>query len=244
MKEWEYRTAADQDLPPGEKLRSLKREAGLASFLAQSCWRLFVYGYLLTYHRLRIVGREHLPPAPPFVLVSNHSSHLDALSLASCLPWRLRQRAFPIAAGDHFFETPISAFFSALMFNALPMWRHRCGRHALDELRERLVGEPAIYILFPEGTRSRDGEVARFKSGIGMLVAGSKIPVVPCYLQGAHEALPPHRSLPRPRKLVLRIGPPEAFEETENKSSGWKEISNRLETAVKGLGSQGEGRTT
>ena len=68
------------------------------------------------------------------------------------------------------------------------MWRKRCGTHALDELRERLVGEPAIYILFPEGTRARDGKMGKFKPGLGRIVAASEVPVVPCHLAGAFQA--------------------------------------------------------
>src|SRR6202012_4552083 len=117
---------------------------------------------------------ENLPTEMPFVLVANHSSHLDALVMGSMLPTKFRNAVFPIAAGVFFFETPVMTAFSAWMMNALPMWRKNAGRHAMQQLRERLVGEPCGYILFPEGTRTRTGEIGAFHAGIGILVAGTQ----------------------------------------------------------------------
>ena len=100
--------------------------------------------------------------------------------------------------------------------NTLPIWRKRCGAHALDDLRARLLGDQCIYILFPEGTRTRTGEIARFKPGLGRLVAGTNVPVVPCHLRGAWEALPPGGNRPNPVKITLRIGRPLSFEGAPN----------------------------
>jgi 1-acyl-sn-glycerol-3-phosphate acyltransferase len=235
MDDWKYQPAGDLGLKPEESLRSLKRETGLVGTLTQSAWRAAVRAYLHGYHRLRVEGREHLPARAPFIMVANHSSHLDAITLATALPWRLRQSVFPIAAGDVFFETPAVALFSAMMLNALPMWRKSCGPHAMQQLRDRLIGEPAIYVLFPEGTRCRDGNMGRFKPGLGMLVAEAEVPVVPCYLHGAFAACPPDKKLPRPHPLHLRIGPPVQFTEVKNERAGWQEIASRLEAAVAAL---------
>jgi len=235
MDDWKYQPAADLGLKPNERYRSLKREVGLLGSLAQAGWRFAVRAYLRGYHQLQITGREHLPAQAPFVMVANHASHLDALTLAAALPWKLRQSAFPIAAGDVFFETPVAAFFSAMMLNALPMWRKSCGPHAMQQLRDRLLGEPAIYILFPEGTRSRDGSMGRFKPGLGMLIASSPAPVVPCYLDGAFAACPPDRKIPRRHPIQLRIGASLSFAGTANNRAGWEEVTGRLEAAVKAL---------
>ena len=75
------------------------------------------------FHRLAIEGREFIPAEGSFILASNHCSHLDALILASCLPMRLRASVYPIAAGDTFFKSPVTAAMSAVFINALPMWR-------------------------------------------------------------------------------------------------------------------------
>ena len=91
--------------------------------------------------------------------------------------------------GDTFFQTPIMRAFAAGAMNALPLWRKNAGRHAMEDLRQRLIGEPCGYILFPEGTRSRDGAMKRFKAGVGMLVNGTRVPVIPCHIEGTHRAL-------------------------------------------------------
>ncbi len=235
MDDWKYEPARDQHLPPEERLKSLQRETGLLGFLPQAASRLVIRAYLKIYHRLTVLGRGNIPQNAPFVMIANHSSHLDALTLAAALPWHLRQRAFPIAAGDVFFHTKAVAIFSAMTLNALPMWRKRCGTHALDELRARLVGEPAIFILFPEGTRTRDGKLGRFKPGLGRIVAATNVPVVPCHLDGAFRALPPGERLPSPIRLTLRIGAPLNFGDVPDARRGWEEIAGRLEAAVSAL---------
>jgi 1-acyl-sn-glycerol-3-phosphate acyltransferase len=235
MDDWHYKPATDLGLKPRDRWKSLRREAGLVGYTTQGCWRIIVASYLRLYHRLQIIGRENLPKSAPFILVANHSSHLDALLLGAAVPWKLRQSLFPIAAGDVFFETPAVSIFSAMMLNALPMWRHRCGSHAMQELRERLIGEPAIYVLFPEGTRSRDGQMGRFKPGIGMIVATTSVPIIPCHLSGAHAAFPPGVRLPRPLQIRLRVGSPCTFENVANERAGWQEIAQRLETEVAAL---------
>lgn len=235
MDDWNYQPARDQHLPPEERLKSLQREIGLLAFLAQAAWRFLARSYLKVYHRFSVVGGARMPRSAPFVVIANHSSHLDALSLAASLPWHLRQRAFPIAAGDVFFQTKAASFFSALALNALPMWRKRCGTHALDELRERLIGEPAIYILFPEGTRTRDGKLGAFKPGLGRIIAGTSVAVVPCYLDGAFRALPPNARWPKPARLTLHVGEPIVFTDAADERRGWMEITERLQAAVTAL---------
>jgi 1-acyl-sn-glycerol-3-phosphate acyltransferase len=240
MQDWKLEPARDLGMSSGERLKSLRRESGLISTGLHLTWWSFVRCYLTVWHRLAVSGQEHVPARPPFILVANHSSHLDALVLASVLPWRLRDRIFPIAAGDVFFQTPLTSAFAAGMLNALPMWRKRCGSHALEELRQRLLEEPCAYILFPEGTRSRDGTIGSFKPGLGMLVAETLVPVVPCYLEGCYQALTPEQRWPRPRSIRLRIGAPVAFGETPNNREGWKQIAATMAERVKGLGSKAE----
>ena len=239
MENWQYDTARDMGLPAGERLKSLRRENGLVEFAIQIVWWACVGSYFRVYHRLAVSGKHHLPAKPPFVLVANHSSHLDAMALAAALPRRLRSDLFPIAAGDYWFQRQSTSLFAAVLLNALPMWRKNAGRHALATLRERLVAGDCAYAIFPEGTRSRTGEMAAFKPGIGMLVAGTDVPVVPCGLQGAFAAWRPEHRLPRCKKVRLRIGPPLRFADTENQRRGWQEVAVKTEDAVKSLLSEG-----
>jgi 1-acyl-sn-glycerol-3-phosphate acyltransferase len=127
------------------------------------------------------------------------------------------------------------AAFSTTVLNALPVWRERCGAHAMQDLRRRLTDEPSIYILFPEGGRSRDGRMLPFKAGIGMMVAQTHVPVIPCHLSGTFEALPADSRLPRPHKIQLRIGAPRIFCDVANRRDGWEHIARLLEQDVTSL---------
>jgi 1-acyl-sn-glycerol-3-phosphate acyltransferase len=233
MEPWELQPARDTGLTPAERFRSVRRESGLLESLAHHVCFSIVRTYFAIAHRLTITGREKLPAHGPFVLVANHCSHLDALALGAALTPRHRERAFPIAAGDVFFQSTVTSTFSAIMLNALPMWRKNCGPHALADLRRKLQGEKSIFIIFPEGGRSRDGSMKPFKHGLGMLVAETNVPVVPCGLTGAFEALPPDRKLPRPVAIKLVIGDPLEFASTANDRAGWSQIAASVEFCVR-----------
>ena len=235
MDDFKLEPAHDLGLSHRERALSLRRESGLVQSATHVAWWAFVRSYMAVYHRLSIEGREHLPTKPPFVLIANHTSHLDALVLASPLSWRLRDRVFPIAAGDVFFETPAVATFAMTCLNALPMWRHNAGRHALQELRARLIDDCCGYVLFPEGRRSPDGTLLEFKAGLGMMIAETDVPVVPCWIDGAYAALPRDKKWPRPRKLRLRVGEAMRFDGVRNRREGWDEITTRCRAAVEAL---------
>jgi 1-acyl-sn-glycerol-3-phosphate acyltransferase len=233
---WSFKPARDIELSPVERARSLRREAGLVSTVGHLTWQLSAKAFFRLYHRLSVEAGGLLPKQPPFVMIANHTSHLDALLLTSALPCRLCDCVFPVAAGDVFFNTPAMSLFTATLINALPMWRKNCGSHALAELRKRLLEEPCGLILFPEGTRSRDGSLHAFKAGLGMLTASTNVPVIPCHLSGAFQAFPPTARWPRPRKVRLKIGQPLVFDSVPNVRDGWDQIANQAREAVRQLG--------
>lgn len=232
--DFKLRPARDHGLAQAERARSLVRESGVVSVAANALWRRVVRLYLRAFHRVRVTGAQHIP-APPFVMVANHASHLDALTLVAALRGEAARRAVPLAAGDVFFARGAAAAFAAHVLNAAPVWRKRSRPKDVITLRERLVEDGLVFILFPEGTRSRDGAMAAFQPGIGALVAGSDVPVLPCHLDGAHAAWPPQRRLPRPGALHLRIGAPVGVADLANDRAGWAEAAARAEAAVRAL---------
>jgi 1-acyl-sn-glycerol-3-phosphate acyltransferase len=234
--DWKLRPARDLQQSGLARYRNPLREHGLVSSMLRLLWWSGVRLLLGILNRLEIRGKEHLPASGPFVLVANHESHLDALVIACAVPLSLRDQLFPLAAGDVFFETPARAAFAAHLLNALPVWRRNAGRHGLSDLRKRLLEEEGVFILFPEGGRSRDGEMKPFKAGIGMLVAGTPVAVVPCYLDGPFEAFPAGSILPRGHKVRLRIGAAQVFADVANDRAGWDHIGTTLEQEVKRLG--------
>lgn len=235
MRDFDLQPAKDLGLSPNERRLSLRREPTHVETVTHVLWWGVMRAYLKAWHRFGVHGLEKLPATPPFVLIANHSSHLDALMMASVLPYRLRDKVFPLAAGDVFFETPAVAAFATLCVNALPVWRQNMGRHALGELRKRLVEDPCIYILFPEGRRWQGEGLSEFRAGLGMMVAGTDVPVVPCWLEGAKRALPKGTNVPRPTKLSMHIGEAMRFGDAGNGREGWDAVAARSKAAVEAL---------
>lgn len=235
MSDWQYQPAKDHTHTPGAQAKASTREPGLVSTLAVALATTASRTFMRTWHRYSVVGAEHLPVATPFVLIANHTSHMDHACLRNALPLALRVRTMPLAAGDVFFTSPIRSILASRLLNALPMWRRQVGPRALAELRERLSVGDVGYILFPEGTRVRDGQLTRFKAGIGMLTAGLNVPVIPAWIDGPHRAFPPGSIFPRPRKVTTIFGPSMTFADVANDKEGWQLVAARLQSAVETL---------
>lgn len=232
MEDWTYEPAADLDASYVERLRRFPREPDMLAYGLRATAALLVRGWLKLYHRLHIAGRENLPRDGSYVLVANHASHVDALTLLSALPMHKLHRAFPAAARDYFFTHVPRVALAAIVINALPFDRAVHIRHSLRLCRALLDNPGNVLILFPEGTRSRTGELGTFKPGIGWLLAGTAIPAVPCYIEGAHAAWPKGAWLPRPRRLSVRIGAPLTFADQGAAREGVEAVCNKLREAV------------
>src|SRR5437899_11030402 len=111
MEEWRFEPAHDFGLSAEQRRLSLRREVGLESAISCFLWRSITRVYLATGHRLKIRGRENLPTRPPFVLLANHASHLDAIILCGTSPLRLHRPVVPVAAGDPCFTNLVAAHF-------------------------------------------------------------------------------------------------------------------------------------
>jgi 1-acyl-sn-glycerol-3-phosphate acyltransferase len=212
MDSWRYEPTADFDKDPIDRLKSFPRHPDLFVYTARMIGNFLMRTAMRIWHRLEIAGRENLPREGSFVIVANHASHLDAAALLSALSLTRIHRAFPVAASDYFFTNLPALAFSAVVMNAMPFDRKDNPKYSLSLCRQLLEAPGHILILFPEGTRSLDGNVGRFKPGIGFLIAGTEFPVVPCHISGAWRAWPKGKWIPRPRKLRLVIGEPLRFQ--------------------------------
>ena len=230
--EWEYHPAPDLEQGVAERLAKFPREPTMLMYSARSAAALALRAWLRTYHRLRIIGRENLPREGSFILVGNHTSHLDALALTASIPLKKLHRTFPAAAADYFFNSLPRSAFSAVFINALPFERQAGGARSLTVCDELLARPGNILVIFPEGTRSTTGELGCFRSGIGRLAAGKPIPIIPAYLRGAARAWPKGSGLPRPRPLSLRIGEPREYGDLPPNRESVRRICGELRDAV------------
>jgi 1-acyl-sn-glycerol-3-phosphate acyltransferase len=199
-----------------ERLRRFPREPDALADALRMAVALVIRGLLRIYCRFEIVGRAHLPnDDESFVLVANHSSHLDSVCLLAALPLRRLNRAFPVAAEDYFFRSLPRTWFATVVMNALPFGRQMRVRESLSTCAQ-LLGQPGnVLIIFPEGTRSRSGATQAFKPGIGALLADRGTRVLPCCVEGAFRAWPKAQRMPRPRKVRLIVGPARFYDDAE-----------------------------
>jgi len=171
---------------------------------------LFLRPFLTLFIGLKVRGREHLPGDDPFILIANHSSHLDTAALLSLFPVGRLRRIRPCAAADYFERTPTISLLSRTLFNVLPI-RRSGGEgedHPIQRMREALERGDSL-LLFPEGTRGRGPEMAPFKSGVAWLAQQlPEVPIVPALLTNMGRALPKGEFLPVPFFCEVRIGPP------------------------------------
>jgi len=233
--DWHYEPTPDFDKTPIERLKDFPRHPHLVLYTARLIANVFVRAILHVWHRIEIVGREHLPHDESFVLVANHSSHLDAPALLASLPLKQIHRAFPAAAADYFFTNLPTLAFSTIVVNAMPFDRKENPKHSIDVCRQLLETPRHVLILFPEGTRTADGAIGPFKPGIGFLIAGTPIPIVPCHIHGAFKAWPKGKWIPRPRKLTITIGEPLRFAEARPAKEDALAIADALRNAVVNL---------
>jgi 1-acyl-sn-glycerol-3-phosphate acyltransferase len=232
---WEYETATDLDHALSERVRDFPRQPDMLVYGARCVAAIAVRTWLRVYHRFMVRGHAQFPKGQSFVMVANHTSHLDTLCLLAALPITYLHRAFPAAAKDYFFESMPRMALASVVVNALPFDRETNIRQSLGLCRKLLENPGNILILFPEGTRSVDGRLAEFKPGIGLLLAGTDVPVVPCYLRGAHAALPKGRMIPRPRKIELTIGPPRSYASLKRGKDAALEVAADLHRAIEDL---------
>lgn len=158
------------------------------------------------YFRWRIYNAERVPKEGPVILASNHASFLDPPLIGSSLP-----RSINYLARETLFRFPVlgSVLHS---WHAVPVDRDGGGAAGLRQILDRLLSGGAI-ILFPEGTRTRDGRLQPARAGIGLTVTKSKAPVVPVRVFGTFEAYGRILSFPRPRQLTVKYGRPLFFSE-------------------------------
>lgn len=169
--------------------------------------RGFVYLCLLLKYRMRVTGREHVPASGGAVIAANHCSYLDPPVMAGCN----NRRIVHFMARDTLFSNPIARWFFPRVA-VIPLDRTRGDLGALKKAIATLK-EGKVIGLFPEGTRSPDGQMHPAKGGIGFLIAKGEVPVVPLYISGTYEAFPKGAKKMRPSRVVARLGKPITPEE-------------------------------
>ncbi len=158
-----------------------------------------------TYFRWRVYNRERVPLQGPVILACNHASLLDPPLVGAGV-----HRHIHFLARENLFDIPVLGFLLR-RWEVVPVDREGGGAKGLKAILDRLLAGGAI-ILFPEGTRTRDGKLQPARSGIGLTVIKSDAPVVPVRVFGTYEAFGRLLHFPRPFRVSVKYGTPMRFE--------------------------------
>ena len=185
----------------------------------------------------------------PALIVANHSSHLDTPLVLCTLPDAMRRKTAVAAAADYFFDTWWRATASAIVFNTFPIER-RGGK--LSATPGDLLADGWNVVVFPEGTRSPDGWMERFRIGAAYLAVEHDVPVVPVGIKGSFAAMPRGRGWPVPGRPTVpsgtatrctprtgrapassrRASPPRCRRLLDEESTTWYEARRRVATGA------------
>ncbi|HEY3209036.1 MAG TPA: lysophospholipid acyltransferase family protein [Actinomycetota bacterium] len=164
----------------------------------------------------------------PVMFVANHASHMDTPLILCSLPKAWRERTAVAAAADYFFDVWWRAASTALVFNTFPI--ERTGGKRATTTARRLVADGWNLLVYPEGTRSKDGWLGRWRHGAARLCIEYGIPAVPIALRGTYAAMPRGRSWPLKGRLPLsvRFGPALYPQDGED----FRSLSRRMQQAM------------
>lgn len=158
------------------------------------------------YFRWRVYHPDRVPRQGPIIFAANHASFLDPPLIGAALP-----RQINYLARESLFRFPV---LKTLLrwWSAVPVDREGGGGAGLKAILDRLLAGGAI-VLFPEGTRTGNGQLQPARSGIGLTVVKSTAPVVPVRVFGSYEAFGRRVRFPRPRQLTVKFGQPMRFDQ-------------------------------
>ena len=158
------------------------------------------------YFGWRVYNAERVPLKGPVILACNHASFLDPMLVGAAL-----KRDINYLARETLFDFPVVGWVLR-QWNSVPVDREGGGAKGLKAILDRLLNGGGI-ILFPEGTRSRDGQLQSARSGVGLTVIKSDAPVVPARVFGTYQAYGRNMRIPRPRRVGVKFGEPMLFEQ-------------------------------
>jgi len=187
-------------------------------------WRRLLKLVAVFVYRVRYSGQENIPAAGGVLVVSNHQSHFDPpLVGIGC-----RRQMNYVARRTLFSFRPFGWFLRSV--GAIPIDRDGIGLGGIKESLKRLKhGE--MVLIFPEGTRTSDGQIAAFRPGFTALAARSGAAILPAAVEGAYTAWPRDRKLPGPGRICIRYGPPLRPEEIRGRDE--RELLAEVERRVR-----------
>ncbi len=177
----------------------------ISRYLQEIVWRVGLF-FFRNWLGFTIHGRDNLPKKGPYLLVANHTSHLDGPAVMAARGEHF-QDVYSLGARDYFYRNRIRAWISSHVLNMVAIDRSRLDFRAVEACRA-VARHGGCMLVFPEGTRSVDGKLHPFKPGFGLIAMKVGIPVVPVYIHGTYQSLPKGRIRPRRHPVHVSFGSP------------------------------------
>jgi long-chain acyl-CoA synthetase len=214
VQSWQNLIAAP---PPPDLTTRLLQTPSRVRRLVEAITRVTLWVICRFALRLKVSGLDHLPRQGPFVLASNHVSHIDPFVILISVPVTVFEQIFTLG-WEPYFRGWIGRFFA---------WIGHVIRIGPDTSLVTVLQTSATglrhgksLLIFPEGERSLDGRLLEFRKGIGILACELTVPVVPAWIEGTYQVLPVGARWPRLHSVALQIGKP--FSITEDQIEDWK----------------------
>lgn len=170
-------------------------------------WLLLGFVRLLTGAQARWLGCP--PKAEQRIYFANHQSHADLVMIWAALPHELRSITRPIAAKDYWISSPLKAWITGQVFNAVYVDRTRTDDSDPLEPLIQALGQGDSIILFPEGTRGHTGEPQAFKAGLYNLARQfPNVVLVPAWIHNVQRLMPKGEVVPVPMLCSVTFGAP------------------------------------
>ena len=186
---------------------------------------------------LTVHGLEHLDRSGPQIIVANHQSYFDVWALMAALPVSLRFIAKGELARIPLLGRAMEAGGHVLIDRA----RARSAKATLRIAGHRMREEGLTLVVFPEGTRSRDGKLGRFRRGSFALALETGVPLVPAAIEGGYRVYPPGARRVTPGRMTVRLGAPISLASVDPPDRG--DLMRAARTAIEALLERGgEGR--
>jgi 1-acyl-sn-glycerol-3-phosphate acyltransferase len=183
--------------------------------IGEAIRKVTIYPAMRAIVPVKVCGEENLTNLDsPVVFIANHSSHLDTLSILKALPSKQRLQTKVAAASDYFYSSGWKGTLVSTLFNCISFSRKGDGCFTSLMKTQHLLKDGKNILIFPEGTRSIDGQLHEFKKGAAHLVKHSGVAVVPIRLEGTFEAMSKGARFPRPHHITVTFGEPMRFSET------------------------------